>query len=78
MVDATSQEIGRNMDEVVRAVKALKLSDENKVAMPAGWPDNELIKDRVIIPPASHVEDAAKRKENCEGYDWWFCHKSLD
>jgi peroxiredoxin (alkyl hydroperoxide reductase subunit C) len=32
------QEIGRNMDEVVRAVKALKLSDENKVAMPAGWP----------------------------------------
>jgi peroxiredoxin (alkyl hydroperoxide reductase subunit C) len=72
------QEIGRNMDEVVRAVKALKLSDENKVAMPAGWPDNELIKDRVIIPPANNVADALKRKESCEGYDWWFCHKNLE
>jgi hypothetical protein len=49
---------------------------ENKVAMPAGWPDNELIKDRVIIPPANNVADALKRKESCEdGYDWWFCHK---
>jgi peroxiredoxin (alkyl hydroperoxide reductase subunit C) len=74
------QEIGRNMDEVVRAVKALKLSDENKVAMPAGWPDNELIKDRVIIPPANNVADALKRKESCgdNGYDWWFCHKNLE
>jgi peroxiredoxin (alkyl hydroperoxide reductase subunit C) len=30
------QEIGRNMDEIVRAVKAFKISDENKVAVPAG------------------------------------------
>lgn len=71
------QEIGRNMDEVVRAVKALQL-DERKVAIPAGWPDNELIKDRVIIPPANSVAEANKRKGSCEGYDWWFCHKSLD
>ena len=38
------QEIGRNMDEIVRAVKALQISDKNKVAVPAGWPENELIK----------------------------------
>ena len=36
------QEIGRNMDEIVRAVKALQLSDVNKVAVPAGWPNNSL------------------------------------
>jgi len=71
------QEIGRNMDEVVRAVKALQISDKNGVAMPAGWPENELIKDRVIIPPASNTKDAEKRLEEYEGYDWWFCHKSL-
>jgi peroxiredoxin (alkyl hydroperoxide reductase subunit C) len=71
------QEIGRNMDEVVRAVKALQLSDKNGVAIPAGWPENELIKDRVIIPPPGSVAEAEKRLDKYEGYDWWFCHKEL-
>lgn len=72
------QEIGRNVDEIVRAVKALQTSDANGVATPENWPNNSLIKDRVIIPPANNVEDAAKRKSEYEGYDWWFCHKALD
>ncbi len=71
------QEIGRNMDEILRAVKALQTSDKNGVATPANWPENELIKDRVIIPPASTVEEAAKRPQEYDCYDWWFCHKSL-
>jgi peroxiredoxin (alkyl hydroperoxide reductase subunit C) len=69
------QEIGRNMDEVVRAVKALKISDEQGVAVPAGWPNNELIGDRLIVPPAKTQKDAEMRLKEYEGYDWWFCHK---
>lgn len=72
------QEIGRNMDEILRAVKALQISDREKVAMPADWPNNALLKDRVIIPPANNIADARKRKDQYECYDWWFCHKSLD
>ncbi len=72
------QEIGRNMDEFVRAVKALQISDSKKVATPANWPNNELIKDRVIVPPAGDVETAKKRLDEYDGYDWWFCHKPLD
>jgi peroxiredoxin (alkyl hydroperoxide reductase subunit C) len=71
------QEIGRNMDEIVRAAKALITSDKNGVATPANWPENELIKDRVIVPPPQSQADAAKRMDDHEGYDWWFCHKSL-
>lgn len=73
------QEIGRNMDEIVRAVKALILSDNNGVAVPAGWPENELVKDHVIVPPATNVTDAKARlsDKNIECFDWWFCHKSL-
>ena len=71
------QEIGRNIDEVVRAVKALQISDANKVAMPAGWPENELIGDRVIIPPATDVKSAEARLKQADCYDWWFCHKKL-
>lgn len=44
------QEIGRNMGEILRAVKALQISGENKVAMPANWPNNDLLGDEVIIP----------------------------
>lgn len=72
------QEIGRNIDEVIRSVKALQTSDENKVAIPADWPNNDLINDRVIVPPATNVKDAAKRKNEYDCYDWWFCHKPLD
>jgi len=69
------QEIGRNISEIVRAVKALQKSDKDGVATPANWPENELIKDRVIIPPATDCETAKKRTKEYECYDWWFCHK---
>ncbi|KUG28073.1 putative peroxiredoxin [hydrocarbon metagenome] len=71
------QELGRNMDEILRAVKGMQTSDALGVAIPAGWPDNELIKDRVIVPPAKDVATAKKRASEYECYDWWFCHKPL-
>lgn len=76
------QELGRNMDEILRVVKAMQISDKYKVAMPANWPDNELINDHVIIPPATDVKTAQERLQKSkegefECYDWWLCHKSL-
>ncbi len=71
------QEIGRQIDEVLRALKALQISDANKVAMPENWPNNEILKDKVIIPPPKDIVEAEKRKKSKEGYDWWFTYKSL-
>ena len=71
------QEIGRQVDEILRALKALQISDKNKVAMPENWPNNELIKDKVILPPPKDVFEAAKRMNPKEGYDWWFTYKKL-
>ncbi len=76
------QEVGRNIDEIVRAVKALQTSDKYGVAIPANWPDNEKIKDHVIIPPASSIEEKEERLKKAQAgeiecFDWWFCHKSL-
>ena len=71
------QEIGRNMDEIVRIVKILQIADKNKVAMPANWPNNEIIKDDVILPPASDMKTAQKRKGQKKCFDWWFCHKKI-
>ncbi len=71
------QELGRNMDEIVRMVKALQVGGRNKVAMPAGWPDNELVKDHGIIPPATDEKTAAERLKQHDCFDWWFCHKEV-
>jgi peroxiredoxin (alkyl hydroperoxide reductase subunit C) len=76
------QEAGRNIDEILRLVKALQTSDEYGVALPANWPNNELIGDRVIIPPATDEKTARERLERAarkeiECYDWWFCYKEL-
>jgi peroxiredoxin (alkyl hydroperoxide reductase subunit C) len=77
------QELGRNMDEILRIVKGLQTADKNGVAMPANWPNNELIGDRVIVPPADNLDAVKERKEQekngeIECYDWWLCHKKLN
>jgi len=71
------QELGRNMDEILRMVKGFQVADKNGVAIPADWPNNEIIGDHVIIHPAADVKTAAERKGKEGCYDWWFCHKSL-
>jgi len=71
------QELGRNLDEIVRMVEGFQVAEANGVAIPANWPENELIGDHVIVPPPTDQETATKRtgSENC--FDWWFCHKKL-
>jgi len=71
------QEIGRNMDEIIRSVKALQVHEEQGVAVPANWPDNELIGDGVIIPPPTDKKTAKEYMKKYDNYDWWFCHKPL-
>ena len=71
------QEVGRNVDEILRSVRALQVSDVQG-AMSAGWPNNELIGDQIIIPPATDEKTAAERLENELSYDWWFCYKPLE
>lgn len=71
------QELGRNIDEIVRMVHGFQVSDEEDVALPAGWPENEIIGDRIILPPPSDAQTAeARLAEDGDGcYDWWFCHR---
>ena len=47
--------VGRNFDEILRAIDALQLGDEKQIATPANWQKGE----EVIIPP-SISNDAAK------------------
>jgi peroxiredoxin 2/4 len=71
--------IKENLDEILRALEALQVSDANKVSMPANWPNSDPIKDEVIIPPLSDEKTAKTRVTGGDivCYDWWFCHKKL-
>ncbi len=76
------QELGRNLDEILRIVEGLQVTDEHQVALPANWPHNELVQNHAIVPPASDVKTAKDRLKQAEQgeiecFDWWLCHKKL-
>lgn len=69
--------LGRNFDEIYRALIAMQTSDAFNVATPANW---EPGKD-VIISPAGSCGVAEQRMtedEELECQDWFFCTKKLD
>lgn len=54
------QEAGRNMDEILRLLVALQVNTQYKRALPANWPNNELIGCSVIVPPARTIKDTGR------------------
>ncbi|PYS95531.1 MAG: peroxiredoxin, partial [Acidobacteria bacterium] len=51
--------LGRNIDEVLRALDALQTADDNACATPANWQKG----DKVVVPPPQTIDDASKRME---------------
>lgn len=69
--------LGRNFDELKRALVALQTADKFQVAMPADWRPG----DDVIVPTAGSCGTAKDRMEKKDPdvtcYDWFFCTKKL-
>ena len=68
--------LGRNFDEIYRALIALQTSDNFGVATPADWRPG----DEVIVPTAGSCGVAKERMESSSDmhcYDWFFCTKPL-
>lgn len=68
-------ELGRNLDEIVRMLKGFQKSDSEGVAIPANWPNNELIGKGVIIPPTGTVEYMENNRDKENSFDWWLRYK---
>ncbi|KSW11541.1 peroxiredoxin [Pyrodictium occultum] len=68
-------DVGRNIDEILRLVLALQLNSKYGRALPANWPNNELIGDNLIVPPASTEQEAKERVQKFKCFDWWFCYE---
>lgn len=66
--------VGRNMDEILRALQALQTADANKVATPANWRPG----DAVVVPAPTDQEGAESRlSEGYECVDWYLCTKKV-
>ncbi len=68
--------VGRNMDEILRVLEALQVSDEHKVAMPLDWKKGE----KVIVPPPKTLVEMNERNANTEyeKVDFYLCKRELE
>ncbi|API92185.1 peroxiredoxin [Virgibacillus pantothenticus] len=67
---------GRNIEEIVRLVKALRTTDEHGVSTPANWQPG----DKGIVKPPQTKAEANERMNNreYECVDWYYCKKEIN
>jgi len=67
--------VGRNMDEILRALEALQTADKHGVAMPLDWKKG----DKVIIPPPKTLAEMESRlaDDSIEKVDFYLAKKEL-
>ncbi|HHC80698.1 MAG TPA: peroxiredoxin [Flavobacteriia bacterium] len=67
--------VGRNMDEILRALVALQTSDKYQVAMPLDWKKG----DKVIVPPPKTLDEMQERldDDSLEKVDFYLVKKEI-
>lgn len=67
--------VGRNMNEILRALEALQTSDKYQVAMPLDWKKG----DKVIVGPPKTLDELNERlkDDSLEKVDWYLAMKSI-
>lgn len=67
--------VGRNMDEILRSLDALQLSDKHKVAMPLDWKRG----DQVIVPAPNTLDTLNERlaDDSLDKTTWYLAKKNI-
>lgn len=66
--------VGRNMDEIMRALLALQAADKYKVALPLNWQPGE----KAIVPPPKTIAEMEERlKSDYEMIDFYLAKKPI-
>jgi peroxiredoxin (alkyl hydroperoxide reductase subunit C) len=67
--------VGRNMEEIKRALIALQTADQHKCALPLDWKPG----DKAIVPPPKTLEELdARLNSDYEMVDFYLARKSLN
>lgn len=67
--------VGRNMNEILRVLEALQISDEHKVSLPLDWKKG----DKVIVGPPKTLDELNARlaDDSVEKVDFYLAKKHL-
>ncbi|MBL7471528.1 peroxiredoxin [Robertkochia sediminum] len=67
--------VGRNMDEILRSLHALQVSDKHGVALPLNWKQG----DKAIVPPPKSLDELNDRLADTtlEKVDWYLAKKDI-
>lgn len=67
--------VGRNMNEIIRSLKALQTSDAHKVALPLDWDEGQ----KVIVPPPKTLDEMEARiqDDSIEKVDFYLARKDI-
>jgi peroxiredoxin 2/4 len=65
---------GRNIQEVLRLILALQVSDRNGVGTPADWQPGEPV---IVFPPLTHEESEDMEEKQIGCKDWYYCTRNL-
>jgi peroxiredoxin 2/4 len=65
--------VGRNVEEILRLVQALRVTDESNVLTPEGW----LPGDDIIVPPPLTFDEATDHQHDDKSGDWYYRLGSL-
>lgn len=70
--------VGRCIPEILRALQALQIADENKGSMPANWVPSE----PMIVPPPANFDEMTQRvkeiDQNRNGMSWYLSFKNAE
>jgi peroxiredoxin (alkyl hydroperoxide reductase subunit C) len=65
---------GRSIEEFLRLLQAVQVSDQYKVVTPEGWKPG----DKVVLPPPNNMEAMKSReKQTGDCVDWYYCQREL-
>lgn len=66
--------VGRNMDEIFRVLKAMQTSEKHGVVLPLNWQPG----DKAIVPPPKTINDMEEReKSDYEMVDFYLARRSV-
>jgi peroxiredoxin (alkyl hydroperoxide reductase subunit C) len=68
------KEIGRNINEIIRIVKALDKNDKTDLFTPADWPQNNHLADRLLLEEDKIINDKDSGKMDLSSKFGWFRH----
>lgn len=64
---------GRSVDEIIRLIDSLQMTDTHGRATPENWPENAIFGSDVIVPPATSMKESEENPKKYENKDWYLC-----